>query len=122
MSNFNIPDFLRLIGKGPEQKPKHWGTHCGTDYPLMRHFPYANILTDWTPEKDALLLGVGLEYCRSFAGPSPALATPEAKLVWQKLTDNGHSWYTLVFHCYQPGLTLARAIWAAMKGDSHESV
>lgn len=122
-NDFTVPAFLRAIGKGPDEKPEWWrdgfafidGPSNDCDFYLA--CPFADILTAWTPEKDALLLGVGLEYCRSVAGPSPALAKPEAKLVWQKLTDNGHSWYTLAFHCDRPGLTLARAIWDAVNGD-----
>jgi len=126
-TDFNIPDFLRAIGKGPEERPEWWfhdglkskwmlRTHHRAD---LNNCPFADILTDWTPDKDALLLGAGLEWCRDN---------------WQLYDDVNDAIYKLneteidatdtfvlewlLFHCDQPGERLARAIWAALKGET----
>jgi hypothetical protein len=128
MIEFTVAQFLRLIGKGPEQKPEWWRENyfvrdgcipmCPREFICIA--PFADILDAWTPEKDALLLGVGLEYCRSVAGPRLVKVSSMEGLIavriWNKLSELGESWYSLCFHCDRPGLTLARAIWAAMKG------
>jgi hypothetical protein len=125
MTDFAIPDFLRAIGKGPEEQPEWWSTKCPScgspellwsgaeksdmwchechwegfpDHNQKTVFdacPFADILTAWTPDKDALLLGAGLEYER---------ANGNRNCGWFIFTDP------------KPGLTLARSIWAAMKG------
>lgn len=96
MPDFNIPDFLRTIGKGPEQKPEWWWVWEGDPELLIdARCPFADILTDWTPDKDALLLGAGLEYEREHG-------------------NSNCGWY--IFTDPKPGERLARAIWAAM-GD-----
>jgi hypothetical protein len=141
MIDFTIPDFLRAIGKGPEERPEWWSTKCpscgspellwsGADKSDMWchecHWeglpdhnqktvfdacPFYDIITDWTPEKDALLLGAGLEWWRGQGDNQ------------YKLDDEIHNYFDsagweaiLIWDCDRPGLTLARAIWAALKG------
>ena len=111
-TDFAIPDFLRAIGKGPNERPEWWrkcwhapnggipiddlpeSVECETWEPVLCPF-YTIVTGDWTPEKDALLLGAGLEYER---------ANGNRNCGWFIFTDP------------KPGLTLARAIWAALKG------
>jgi hypothetical protein len=121
MPNFTIPDFLRLIRKGPEERPEWWrkcwhapnggipidqlpeSVECDTWEPVLCPF-YTIVTGDWTPEKDALLLGAGLEWYRN-------------QHSWTQCdVDDGLDARWLRFDV-QPGLTLARAIWAAMKCD-----
>jgi hypothetical protein len=121
MNDFNIPDFLRLIGRGPDERPEWWcDSLYFTDVDVSSECDFRDILTAWTPEKDALLLGTDLEYCRSVAGPRVSKVSSSEGLgavrIYNKLSEIGESWYSLCFHCDQPGLTLARAIWDAMKG------
>jgi hypothetical protein len=101
MPEFTIPDFLRLVGKGPkldeDMEPlnqKYW-YYDDAISELQCIAPFADILTAWTPEKDALLLGVALEYERAHG-------------------NQNCGWY--IFTDPKPGERLARAIWAAMKG------
>lgn len=127
MSTFNIPDFLRLIGKGPEQRPEWWRENyfvrdgcipmCPREFICIS--PFTDILTAWTPDKDALLLGVCLECLYDIA-------------LTVHLNKNGCFVHTYGYQFFnapfcikgklsEPGLTLARAIWAAKKEASHDA-
>jgi hypothetical protein len=126
MIEFTVAQFLRLIGKGPEQKPEWWRENyfvrdgcipmCPREFICIA--PFADILDAWTPEKDALLLGAGLEYVREIAEgvfDSPSVHRilwglhPKSKLSWSGMG----LWLLTV--CDRPGERLARAIWDAIK-------
>ena len=113
-TDFTIPDFLRLIGRGPEERPEWW--YCASGEWHCKA-PFAGIADHWSLEEDALLLGAGLEWCRDnwqlYQDVNDAIyklneteidATDTFVLEW------------LIFHCDQPGERLARTIWAALKG------
>ena len=72
-----------------------------------------------TPELDAVLLGVGLEYMY-------ALPLYERKHIWKQLARSIHctslmwSTFDVWLACNKkPGERLARAIWDAVKGDEN---
>lgn len=138
MTDFNIPDFLRAIGKGPEERPEWWrkcwhapnggipiddlpeSVECETWEPT--ECPFATILGkyNWTPEKDALLLGAGLEYAR-LSDPdthSKIFGALEKQFPGYAITQCYGPLDWLLFICDRPGLTLARAIWDALKGGN----
>jgi hypothetical protein len=129
MPEFTIPDFLRLVGKGPkldeDMEPlnqKYW-YYDDAISELQCIAPFADILTAWTPEKDALLLGAGLEWIK--ASPVGTFETVGNSLADMKCHAERESKYdraAFAMGCntvsHQPGLTLARAIWDAMKGGN----
>ena len=128
MPDLTIPDFLRAIGKGPEQMPEWWrlcwhapnggipisqlpeSVECDTWEPVLCPF-YTIITGDWTPDKDALLLGVGLEWLRGLGDNKLRIEDYMHYHFGEFLWESEIVWATNT-----PGLTLARAIWAAMKG------
>jgi hypothetical protein len=114
MPDFTIPDFLRAIGCGPEERPEWWTGSImppSFDEYMVLDCPFADILTDWTHDKDALLLGVALEWLRSREDDHLTIEFQLIEYFNECCWEN-----TLVWINDRPGLTLARAIWAAMKG------
>lgn len=127
-TDFSVDRFLRAIGKGPEQKREWWyreqllsGSDDGWSFSSRWHegdylvdtetCPFADILTDWTPEKDALLLGVGLEWWRENQ-------TDEIDGAVYKIGFGSNMfWESELLRDPKPGERLARAIWDAMKGS-----
>ena len=122
-TDFSVDRFLRLIGKGPEELPEWWTGSMvppSFDEYMVLDCPFADILTAWTPDKDALLLGAGLEWIK--ASPVGTFETVGNSLADMKCHAERESKYdraAFAMGCntvsHQPGLTLARAIWAAMK-------
>jgi hypothetical protein len=114
MPKFNIPDFLRLIGKGPVEYMRYWqGVPYALDGPPLYECaaPFADILDHFTPDKDALLLGAGLEWWRENQ-------TDEIDGAVYKIGFGSNMfWESELLRDPKPGERLARAIWAAMKGD-----
>jgi hypothetical protein len=122
-TDFTVPAFLRAIGKGPDEKPEWWrdgfafidGPSNDCDFRL--DCPFADILTDWTPEKDALLLGAGLEWMRANNKRRAEVYTAVHKMNGDgKSTTVASVAMWLIEVCDRPGERLARGIWAALKG------
>ena len=129
-NDFTIPDFLRAIGRGPEERPEWWKTKFADDYVLLSqltkdkhgkqwaryladatpHCPFADILDHWTPDKDALLLGAGLEWWRE--NQTDEIDGAVYKIGFQ----NNIFWESELLRGPKPGERLARAIWDAVKG------
>jgi len=113
-TDFNIPDFLRAIGKGPEERPEWWRHQTISegykDSGIACIAPFSDILDHWTPDKDALLLGTGLEWWRE--NQSDEIEVAVYKIGFQ----SNMFWESELMRDPKPGERLARGIWAAM-GD-----
>ena len=115
---FTIDRFLRAIGRGPDECTE-WGITwhdggvlCGPGVIA----PFADIFDHWTRDKDALLLGVGLEWCRDNIDDLGDLAIAE---LYKMQPDESPSFFAsnwFLGECETPGETLARAIYAAIGG------
>jgi hypothetical protein len=133
-TDFAIPDFLRAIGKGPNERPEWWrkcwhapnggipiddlpeSVECETWEPVLCPF-YTIVTGDWTPEKDALLLGAGLEWMRANNKRRAEVYTAVHKMNGDgKSTTVASVAMWLIEVCDRPGERLARGIWAALKG------
>lgn len=136
--NFTIASFLRAICKGPDECPEWWRVKFADGQVLMSsldksmhckawqryldtavpHVDFADILTNWTRDKDALLLGVGLEWVTSSdfqrmydvgnIALSPRLQSPYQQSTTATLGIG------IAVLSPKPGETLARTIFAAV--------
>jgi len=126
-NDFTLPAFLRAIGKGPDEKPEWWckvgvsKTFSTVDDDAC---PFADVLIASTPEKDALLLGFGLEWLRGLSSCERwKFGHITYKSMWPSIElerNKGIAFSdSLVEICLsdRPGERLASAIWDAVNGE-----